>query len=197
MSPRLIALTSALVFGALCFVGGLRTGAGQATAKVQALQMQAAEAKGGEDAARHEADTQRQAADVWRVQVTDAGATVSDLRQQVERLRRAAAPVPHQPAASPGTVQDPVDLAPLVAKQDELIQAQDVKITALEGQVKAQGNEIIGLHKALDFADLRADIQAQASKAAYEGIKKSLWLGRAQGFATGLAVGYVGGRVQR
>jgi len=170
---------------------GLRHSVISATTQVQALQTQAAEAKGKEDAAKAEAESASAQSQAWADRALDAGKRIEDLKAKLESIK----------PSGPSTTQSLPPVAPVVDGPDtevvllrELTQAQDVKITALEGQVSAQKTEIVGLRKALKLADLRADIQAQASKAALEGIKKSRWLGRCEGFAVGAAVGYAGGR---
>lgn len=127
----------------------------------------------------------------------DAQARVDQLRAEVARLR---VPKPASPAAPTVEPVSPVlphlDLVPLVAKLDELVQAQDLEISALKGQVAT-------LTSARDSWRLTAEssgreaLQLRASLAAKEGlIKGALWKGRIQGVAFGLAVGYVGGRLQ-
>lgn len=192
--PYVIIAVALCVAGGLGFVAGLRTGLSKSGAQVQELQIQAAQAKGGEDAAKAQADQAREDAQAWADRALDAGQRIEALKAKLAKIKpQAPDPLPGLPPVDP-VVDGPVES--IVAVQAELIEAQEVKITALEGQVSAQGEQIKGLEKALVLADRRADIQAQASKAAAQGIMKSRWLGRVEGFAAGLAVGYVGGRVR-
>ncbi len=186
----LAALVAALVLGVFI---GLHMGASKDSAKVQALQMQAAEAKGGEDAAKAEAKLHATVADGYAQQALDAGRDVAALKAKLASLKPYT--VPSVGNGNPVVIPGPANVdADLIEVRDDIIKAQDVKITALEGQVKAQANQIQGLDKALKLADLRADLNQQAAKAALAGIKQSLWLGRMQGFAAGAAIGYAGGK---
>lgn len=125
---------------------------------------------------------------------------VERLRAEVARLRRPAPrpdpkPIPTEPSI-PQPVSSPVDLAPGVAKLDELVKAQDREISGLKAQV-------VTITKARDSWKLAAQdsgreaLQLRASLAAKEGLLKAeRWKGRIEGFAVGFAGGYVTGRLQ-
>ena len=131
-----------------------------------------------------------------------AAAEVARLRAEVARLRRAAAQVPavSQPAAvpepAPTPTQPPVDPA-LVAKLDELVQAQDREIGGLKAQVMTLTSSRDSWKLAAqDFQ--RAELQTRAALAAQQGLtRNALWKGRLQGLAVGLGTGCVIGRAQR
>ena len=120
---------------------------------------------------------------------------VARLRAEVARLRRPAPrpdpkPIPTEPSI-PQPVSSPVDLAPVVAKLDELVKAQDREISGLKAQV-------VTITKARDSWKLAAQdsgreaLQLRASLAAKQGLLKAeRWTGRIEGFAVGLAGGYV------
>jgi regulator of protease activity HflC (stomatin/prohibitin superfamily) len=85
----------------------------------------------------------------------------------------------------------------LVNLQDAVIAAQDKQIGALTDENKALRGALAASEEARKQAGIKADIQAQASKAALEGMKKAKWLDRLAWGGAGLATGYVTGRVQR
>jgi hypothetical protein len=184
------AIVVALVLGVFI---GLHVGAGKASAKVLALQAQAEKAKDSEEAAKQEAKIYGTVSDGYAQQVMDAGRDVAALKAKLASLKPYT--VPTVGNGDPVVIPGPANVdADLIEVRDDIIKAQDVKIAALEGQVTALHGENTGLQKALKLADLRADLQAQASKAALKGIKQSLWLGRAEGFIAGAAIGYTGGK---
>ena len=124
---------------------------------------------------------------------------VARLRAEVAMLRRPAPrpdpqTIPTEPSI-PLPVSSPVDLAPVVAKLDELVKAQDREISGLKAQ-------LVTITKARDSWKLAAQdsgreaLQLRASLAAKEGLLKAeRWKGRIEGFAVGLAGGYVTGRL--
>ena len=129
-----------------------------------------------------------------------ASREVERLRVEVARLRSSAPAddpqtIPTEPSI-PLPVPDYVDLAPVVAKLDELVKAQDREISGLKAQVAT-------ITLARDSWKLAAQdsgreaLQLRASLAAKEGLLKAeRWKGRIEGFAVGLAGGYVTGRLQ-
>ena len=196
MSPRWIlgGLLFVLVSGGAGYYVGTRQAMGKASAEIQTLQAQAAAAERSENEFKDEAAKAGEAGQLWAEQALGAGKRVEELRAKLAKLQ--GKPDNSGPGVVVGPESTPLPCdSSVLAVQAELIDAQDVKINALEGQVGAQQTQIAGLEKALKQADLKADIQAQASKAALEGLKKSRWLGRAEGFAAGLAVGYIGGKL--
>jgi len=163
-------------------------------AQAQASQHQSAAQVYTTEAVKHD----QAAADLQR-QVQTGAATIVDLQREVARLRKASVvthpETPKPNANDPVDLPAPVDLAPLVAKQDELIKAQEAQIGTLNTQVlhlttarddwKASSNEMVA-----EVVQLRATIAAQQGL-----IVGALWKGRIQGFAIGVAGGYVGGRL--
>ena len=125
---------------------------------------------------------------------------VERLRAEVARLRRPAPKpdpqtIPTEPSI-PLPVPTPVDLAPVVARLDELVKAQDHEISGLKAQVAT-------ITLARDSWKLAAQdsgreaLHLRASLAAKEGLLKAeRWKGRIEGFAVGFAGGYVTGRLQ-
>ena len=125
---------------------------------------------------------------------------VERLRAEVARLRRPAPrpdskPTPNEPD-TPQPVSSPVDLAPVVAKLDELVKAQDREIGGLKAQLET-------VMKARDSWKLAAQdsgreaLQLRAALAAREGsLRAERWRGRIEGLAVGVALGYGAGRLR-
>lgn len=132
-------------------------------------------------------------------QVSADDTTVAGLRAEVARLRAASRPAPTAPGApeapAPEPVGPPVDLAPLVAKQDELVAA----LTKENVDLKIQVNTLTLSRDSwrLSAQDSAAEaVQLRAALAAQQGIAAAnLWRGRIEGFAVGVASGYVAGRL--
>ena len=125
--------------------------------------------------------------------------TVAQLRAEVARLRKAISPAP-QPPSTPGLptpqpVGPPVDLAPLVAKQDELIRGLSKENADLKAQVVDLTDARDSWKKAYDDSAKEAALRQIALEAQVSAVKASRWQGRIEGFAIGLASGYVAGKV--
>ena len=202
MSPRLIQalLGALLIIGVL---GGSALGVESCgRGKVDQGTQQANEAHGAADAHQTQAkDSDKLVADL-QARVASAAQNVDRLTAERVRLLRALAakvpPVPSDPdhavavAPQPGPVADERDA--VIAKDAELIQAQQVVISdqaavigtlivsrdAWKATAEARQREAAGLRIALD---------AQKHVAA-----SGKWLGRVEGFAVGIALGYAGGR---
>lgn len=115
-------------------------------------------------------------------------AEVARLRAEVARLRKAGSPVapaPSPAAPNPEPVVPPVDLAALVAKQDELIQAQDRQISGLQGQVHTLTLARDSWRAAAGDSAAEA-VQLRAVIAAREGLARAAyWRGFRHGFLAG------------
>ena len=141
-----------------------------------------------------------QTAEAQAQEIKAAEREVERLRAEVARLRRPAPKpdpqtIPPEPSI-PLPVQTPVDLAPVVAKLDELVKAQDHEISGLKAQVAT-------ITLARDSWKLAAQdsgreaLQLRASLAAKDGLLKAeRWKGRIEGFAVGLGSGYIAGRLK-
>ena len=200
MNPRLVAaaLGLALLVGAL---GALSMGESCGKGKVDRAEQKADVAHG--EANAHGSAAITTDAEVLRLKEahkTDQ-ANVDSARAEVQRLRKILAsrpvPVPDPPSPDPAPV--PVvsasDLHGIVDAQDALIKAQDQQIIGLKTEVQfltlardewkataeARNREAVGLRIALD-----------AQKHVATSWK---WMGRIQGFACGVAVGFVGGKL--
>jgi len=127
-------------------------------------------------------------------QVNAATDEILRLRAEVERLRHKAPAGHNLPPSTPQPIQDPVDLAPLVAKQDELIKAQDDKIQILEARDKervAGEAEWKASNKALqaEVTSLRGALASQKSLDHGWGIGASYGSDRGPGLSVEKAIG--------
>lgn len=149
----------------------------------------------GVNVAQHEG-----AAVVHQTNATEADAQIPALKKQlqaekgnVDRLKaeleslKHKEPEPHDCKPSPDTLA-------VIAKQDEIICAQDKQIKVLE-------SEVVVLTKARDEWKQTAEErlkQSQAQEAATAAwkaaVSTSTTKGRIQGFAVGLVLGYIGGK---
>jgi hypothetical protein len=125
----------------------------------------------------------------------DAGRQAEALKLRVDALRGASIPSgkPMHSGSGVAVGSEPtaIPCAPdLLAIYPELIEAQDTQIAALKDQVNAQKGQIASLEKALRETELRADIQAQATRAALAGMRQARWINRAEGFAVGAVISY-------
>ena len=125
---------------------------------------------------------------------------VERLRAEVARLRHPAPKPDPKPTQddpdTPQPVQAPVDLAPVVAKLDELVKAQDHEITGLKAQVATLTSARDSWRLAAQDSGREA-LQLRASLAAKEGLLKAeRWKGRIEGFFVGVATGEADGRLR-
>lgn len=183
----------------IAFAFGLRAGKREADAVMAQAQVQVKAHQEAEDAAVATAGKLKQDANDADARAVDAGREVASLKEKLAKLRSqgdALSPDPHVPDdavqgdGNPGTWGN----ESLVVIQDQVIAAQDKQIGALTDENKALRGANAALETALKQADLKADIQAQASKAALEGVKKSKWLDRLSVGGAALATGYLIGR---
>ena len=101
---------------------------------------------------------------------------------------------------------DPVvsDGVPATGNPDVVVDdLRDQIIAAQDQQIAAQKDEIKGLRAALDLKDqarVTAEQRARGLEIALEAqrhaSKSQRWLGRIEGVAVGIAIGYVGGKLQ-
>lgn len=202
MDLKPLAIVAGVLAVFLCLAFALGYGMGQRKNLQRATQAekQADEHKGEAYALKAVAIEKDKALDAAEPRLAESRAKMDRLTAELSRLRasHASAEASAPRGASdfepvPGPV---VDLALVVAKQDELIkaqadviQAQDVKISGLilsrdawKGSAEAREAEAI---------QLRAALTAQ------QGLNAgALWRGRIQGFAVGIASGYVAGRLR-
>ena len=170
---------------------GYLQGARSGEAKATQSEHQANEAKGRADAAV-EAARRAQADEAQaRAQVADADAKAARAAELVAKLRNRPLPAPGVvPSADPGPLE-PVGLIDALTEQVEAqreqIQARDGLILSLEAQ--RDGWKLAHDERQREAVALRLALEGQ--KAAVNG---ALWRGRVQGFAVGIASGYLAWR---
>lgn len=128
-------------------------------------------------------------------EVQDAKAEVVRLRGEVARLRKGSAPQAPSLPDTPDTVAPLVDLAPLVARQDELIQAQDRQIAGLEASLQTVTASRDHYKAAFEDESRARTAQTLALEASLANAKAQRWKGRVEGFVVGLGSGYLGGKL--
>lgn len=158
---------------------------------------QANEAKGAADAAKQQAKTKDAAIEAQANQLAEARA---DVARKLSQLAAYRAALPASPAVDPVS-DEPifpgvVDLAPLVRKQDEVIQAQSHYIQGLETKITdlTMSRDLWKSSeeaRSREAAGLRIALEAQKSLT-----KGALWKGRIQGLAIGIAGGYLYGSIR-
>lgn len=199
--PRWLKIALAVVAALLIALAGLSVWSCVGKHRVQTQTTQADQHHQAAAVAAAKGEAQDQVAERQGVKVQSDASEVSRLRAELARLREPK-PVPPQdpagpPAPDPQPVTPPVDLAPIVAKQDELIKALDLQVYDQAQQIKtltlARDSWRLGAQESAKEA-----LQLRAALAAQEGLTKAaLWKGRIQGLMIGAGAGYVGGRIQR
>lgn len=116
-------------------------------------------------------------------------------KSEVERLKAKLASIkPLVPALTPPISAGTVAQDPVSSVKDEIIAAQDTQINGLETQVinlALSRDSWKGAYEAStkEVASMRLAHQAQVAA-----IKGSRWMGRFEGFAVGVAAGYLAGK---
>lgn len=144
---------------------------------------------------------QAQAVPDHAAELAQAKTDVAGARAEVERLRRIVAAQRRQGVPDPAgpAAPDPGPVAP--DHRDELLAADAVLIAKQDAQI--QGLTVALTDEQARSEQFRLAFEAErkataAQQAATEAWKKAVttskWMGRAQGFAAGVALGYVGGK---
>ena len=183
-----LALTIALVVATAGYFNGLGKD------KIAAAEQRNIELKAKVDALSKDSEAHKALADAKEQEIKDRDARIASLK-----AKRKSAPTATSLGASAaalpsvGTVTGPSDEAALA---DQIIAAQDE-------QIAAQKDEIKGLRAALDAKDralITSEQRARGLEIALEAqrhaSKSQRWLGRIEGVAVGIAIGYVGGKLQ-
>lgn len=129
-----------------------------------------------------------------KADVAGARAEVARLRAVVEAERRSRVPDPAGPAAPEPAVVVPDHRDEFLAADAVLIAKQDADIQKLTTALADKTAEADTWHKAHDLREKQAMAQEAATDAWKKAVTESRWRGRVEGFAAGVALGFVGGR---
>lgn len=180
----------ALIWVALTFAGHHRAQQGQAQEIQSSVHQGEAQAhvQAAESVPDHSQALASTAADSAR-----AWAEVRRLRQLVD-AKPPALPDPAIPPSTSGDAASDLRTQQLLAADRTLIEAQAGQIEAL-GLALADEQRRSAEFKAAYEAERKATAaQAAATEAWKQAVTTSRWRGRIEGFAAGVALGYVGGR---
>ena len=177
---------------ALCVVlaaAGLGYYSGRKNQQIDKALQQSQELEGRIGALQEQARGAILQADAAAATAAQHEATAKALKAKLAALQRQAVP------AVPG-VSAPVGVVDSDGLRDQIIAAQDQ-------QIAAQKDEIKGLRAALDLKDralVTSEQRARGLELALEAqkhaSKSQRWLGRIEGVAVGIAIGYVGGKLR-
>ena len=123
---------------------------------------------------------------------------VDRLRSERDKLKAELARINSQPVQPPDAAQpvdNPPDLAPLVAKDEELIGALTKENTDLKAHVVTLNLQIGSLQVAFDEKSKEAVAIRIALEAQVAANKAERWRGRIEGFVVGIGAGYVAGKL--
>lgn len=171
---------------------------GHFTRKVEQLQSQALAAESRANDFQAEAERHKAVADGYAAQTGAQDKTIAALKARIAKLRPELPSVPdvHVPPVVPGGAPDDLGHAALDAARDELIAAQDGQISTLKSEIGELRLTISAKDLALDESFKRARSLELALQAQKSAAKAGKWMGRLQGFAVGVGVGYAGGRLR-
>jgi hypothetical protein len=155
------------------------------------------------DVAKGEADALKRQAQAKDAEIVAKDAGLESSRAEVARkiaelakLKASLLPVNPGPLLPVKPLESGVvDLAPLVAKQDEVINAQAYLIQGLETKIvdltiSRDAWKASEEARSREAAGLRIALEAQKSLT-----KGALWKGRFQGLAVGIGCGYLAGKI--
>ncbi len=155
-----------------------------------------------------EAQTHAQAAQAQDAQVPALQATIQSQQVTVAQLKRELATLKYHLAAhdaQPGVAAPvvpgdhpggpPSDLVAVVAKQDQIIQAQGAQIDQQAALIKSLTASRDQWQAAYQHEQNARMAQEAATNAWKSAVKESRWRGRIEGFAAGVALGYAGGKL--
>ena len=195
MSPRgwaSLALAVALA------VAGVWIYSAAMASKVARAEQAASEMKGKVDALQEQAGIAVAQADEAAKTAAQHANTVADLKAKLRALHASAT----ASAPSGATTADPSIGGSATGASDEASLANQI-IAAQDKQIAALGVEVTGLRAALDAKDkalVTSEQRARGLEIALEAqrhaSRSQRWLGRIEGVAVGLLVGYAGGKIQ-
>jgi len=167
-------------------------------ARAVAAESEATEARGARDAAIE----QSKAKDA---EISHHAQTIAALQAEVSSAKSVAAKLRARAGIKPAVSGDPVhpggldgqpDAGALVAALDSVIASQDRLIAEQDAQIKTQGERIKTGDDALAASMRQTRALEIALSAQKHATTSSKWIGRLQGFAIGVSVGWVGGKLK-
>lgn len=145
--------------------------------------------------------SQAQAISDHAAELQSAKDDVARARAEVARVKRILAAQPQHAVPDPageGSAMPPsVDPDPrdqVIASQGVLIEKLTVQVGGLELALSDEKRRSTEYREAFEAERRASQAQAAATEAWKKAVTSSKWVGRAQGFAAGVALGYVGGR---
>lgn len=137
------------------------------------------------------------AANAHQAQAKEIDSRVPVLEKELSVQKASVAKLRSELAAlkdSPKESHKCPDNTAIIAKQDELITAQDGQIKTLTKEVVVLTQARNAWKKTAEEREQQALAQAAATEAWKKAVTSSLWKGRVQGFAAGVVLGYVGAK---
>ena len=185
----MIALFVALVIGG-------KTCLNHYDAKAETAIVESTRLKGETDALKKQAAIASTQANTYADQAANLAKETAALKAKLVKLQ-AIHPDPMAPTV-PGTVvsndNSPIETADSI--KDQIIIKQDEQIVSLGGEVDSLRASLTLTQSALESSEKRARGLEIAIDAMKHAEKTAKWQGRFQGFAVGVAVGYIGGVVK-
>lgn len=180
-----LALTAALVAATAGYFNGLGKD------KIAAAEQRNIELKAKVDALSKDSETHKALADAAQQEIKDRDAKIASLKARRTRALPASATASAPSGAT--SVDGPSDEAALSAQiitaQDEQIAALKVEVTELRTALDLKDQALITSEKRARGLEIALDAQKHTSKS-------QRWLGRIEGVAVGIAIGYMGGKLQ-
>ena len=145
--------------------------------------------------------SQAQAIPDHAAELQSAKDDVARARAEVARVKRLlaaqsghAVPDPAGQGSSLPPVVDPDPRDQVIASQGVLIEKQDAQIQGLQVALMDERKRSSEFKAAFEAERKATAAQEAATRAWKQAVTTSKWMGRAQGFAAGVALGYVGGK---
>lgn len=183
-----LALTVALIAATAGYFQGLGND------KARAAAQQNIELKAKVDALSKDSETHKALADAAQQEIKDRDAKIASLKARRTSALHASATAS---APSGATTADPSIGGSATGASDEASLANQI-IAAQDKQIAALGVEVSGLRAALDLKDralATAEQRARGLEIALDAqrhaSRSQRWLGRIEGVAVGIAIGYV------
>ena len=187
----------ALALALLLVAGGLGYYSGHKNQQIERAIQQSQELKGKVNALTAESQAHKALADQAGQTVEDQDKAISALKA---KLAKAQGAVPH-PIVASASVGGASSAGAQVdgstdSLKDQIIDAQDRQIGTLKIEVYELRAALDAKDKALVTSEQRARGLELALEAQRHASKTQRWLGRIEGVAVGIAIGYVGGKLQ-